>query len=197
MTPVTVATIRLFGDHPVLDFTNTVQSRGADFGPDVLTEFCDLLSWGMRVGVIDTAAANELRNLNAKRSKAALGRAKALREALYRIFAAHPSAAEADLDLLQKEARAAQTMRVLVSEAGGFAWRGRATDSDTITHRIALAATDLITSPALGRVHVCPGDNCAWLFLDKSRSGRHVWCSEETCGTRHRVRRWRSRRQPA
>lgn len=62
MTPVTVATIRLFGDHPVLDFTNTVQSRGADFGPDVLTEFCDLLSWGMRVGVIDTAAANELRN---------------------------------------------------------------------------------------------------------------------------------------
>ena len=24
MTPVTVATIRLFGDHPVLDFTNTV-----------------------------------------------------------------------------------------------------------------------------------------------------------------------------
>lgn len=105
MTPVTVATIRLLGDHPVLDFTNTVHSRGADFGPDVLTEFCDLLSWGVRVGVIDTAAANELRNLNAKRSKAALGRAKALREALYRIFAAHPSAAEADLDLLQKEAR--------------------------------------------------------------------------------------------
>lgn len=86
MTPVTVATIRLLGDHPVLDFTNTVHSRGADFGPDVLTEFCDLLSWGVRVGVIDTAAANELRNLNAKRSKAALGRAKALREALYRIL---------------------------------------------------------------------------------------------------------------
>jgi hypothetical protein len=48
-------------------------------------------------------------------------------------------------------------MRVLVSEAGGFAWRWRTGDPDTITHRIALAATDLITSPALGRVHVCPG----------------------------------------
>jgi Putative stress-induced transcription regulator len=102
MTPVTVTTTRLFGDHPVLDFTNTVHSRGADFGPDVLTKFCDLLSWGLRVGVIETAAANELRNLNAKRGKAALGRAKTLREALYRIFATHPSAAEADLDLLQR-----------------------------------------------------------------------------------------------
>jgi hypothetical protein len=86
MTPVTVTTTRLFGDHPVLDFTNTVHSRGADFGPDVLTKFCDLLSWGLRVGVIETAAANELRNLNAKRGKAALGRAKTLREALYRIL---------------------------------------------------------------------------------------------------------------
>jgi predicted RNA-binding Zn ribbon-like protein len=34
----------------------------------------------------------------------------------------------------------------------------------------------------LGRVHLCPGEDCAWLFLDASRSGRRLWCSEETCG---------------
>ena len=195
MIPVTVATIKLFGNHAVLDFTNTIDSRGVDFGPDVLTDFLDLLCWGVRVGVIDAAAENELRNVKAKRGEVALVRAKALREALYRIFAAPASARATDLDLLQREIGAAHTMRVLSPEAGGFVWRWREDDPDTVTHRIALAAADLITSPSLGRVHVCPGENCAWLFLDTSRAGRRLWCSEETCGTRNRVRRWRSRQQ--
>jgi predicted RNA-binding Zn ribbon-like protein len=199
MSPVTVATIRLFGGHPVLDFTNTVNARGVDFGPDVLREFRDLLCWGVRVGVIDAAAESELRKLKAERGEAALDHAKALREALYRIFAAHPftAVADGDLDLLQREVRAAQTMRVLLPEAGGFTWRWLAGDPDTITHRIAFAAADLLTSPALSRVRLCPGENCAWLFLDTSRSGRRLWCSEETCGTRNRVRRWRSRQKQA
>jgi predicted RNA-binding Zn ribbon-like protein len=185
MSPVTVATIRLFGGHPVLDFTNTVNARGVDFGPDVLREFRDLLCWGVRVGVIDAAAESELRKLKAERGEAALDHAKALREALYRIFAAHPftAVADGDLDLLQREVRAAQTMRVLLPEAGGFTWRW--------------LAGDLLTSPALSRVRICPGENCAWLFLDTSRSGRRLWCSEETCGTRNRVRRWRSRQKQA
>jgi predicted RNA-binding Zn ribbon-like protein len=199
MSPVTVATIKLFGGHPVLDFTNTVDSRGADFGPDVLTEFRDLLSWAVRVGVIDAAAEGELRSVKIKRGEAALGRAKALREALYRIFATHPfaTAAEADLSLLQQEVGVAHTMRVLVPVASGFVWRWLNGDPDTITHRIAFAAADLLTSPALSRVHICPGERCAWLFLDTSRSGRRLWCSETTCGTRNRVRRWRSRQQQA
>jgi predicted RNA-binding Zn ribbon-like protein len=197
MREVTVATIKLFGGHPVLDFTNTVNSRGADFGPDVLTNFDDVLSWGSRVGVIDGAEEDGLRSLTAKRGEVALTRAKAIREALYRIFATRPSTATGDIELLEREVRSAQTMRVLVPERGNFAWRWRADDPDTITHRIALAAAELVTSPAFGRVHVCPGDNCAWLFLDTSRSGRRLWCSEETCGTRNRVRRWRTRRHQA
>ena len=193
MSLVTVGTIKLFGGHPVLDFTNTVNSRGDDFGPDVLTGFRDLVHWGMRIGIIDAATETELRNLKANQGEAALSHAKALREALYRIFAAQPSAAAVDLDLLQQDVLAAQTTRVLVPQVGGFTWRWRSGDPDTITHRIAFAAADLLTSSALSRVHVCPGENCAWLFLDTSRSGRRLWCSEETCGTRNRVRRWRSR----
>ena len=108
MSLVTVRTIKLFGDHPVLDFTNTVNSRGVDFGPDVLTGFRDLLHWGVRVGIIDAATENALRNVKAKRGEAALSHAKALREVLYRIFVAQPSAAAADLDLLQQEVLAAQ-----------------------------------------------------------------------------------------
>jgi predicted RNA-binding Zn ribbon-like protein len=195
MTQVTVATIKLFGGHSALDFTNTVNSRGAHFGPDVLQTFGDLLNWGERLGVIDRPELDALSRLPPRQGEASLARAKTLREALYRIFAAPDACDSADLDLLQRYAHAAQTARVLVPAANGYAWRWRLGDPDTVIHRVALAAADLLTSPALGRVHVCPGENCAWLFLDTSRSGRRLWCSDETCGTRDRVRRWRSRQR--
>jgi predicted RNA-binding Zn ribbon-like protein len=195
MRPVTVATLRLLGGHTALDFTNTVNSRGARSGPDLLETFGDLLDWGVRLGVIGAPEAAALRGLPAKRGEATLTRAKMLREALYRIFALRPSSVSADLDLLQRKVRSAHEARTLVSAADGYAWRWRANDPDTVIHRMALAAADLLTSPALGQVHVCPGENCAWLFLDASRTGRRLWCSEETCGTRNRVRRWRDRQR--
>jgi predicted RNA-binding Zn ribbon-like protein len=195
MKQLTVATLKLFGDHPALDFTNTVNSRGERFGPDVLQSYGDLLDWGMRLSLLDAAEVGVLRGLPAEQGKAALGRAKVLREALYRIFATRPLADPLDLDLLQSEVRAAQGARMLLPDAGGYAWRWRPADPDTVTHRIALVAADLLTSSALDRVHVCPGENCAWLFLDNSRAGRRLWCSEETCGTRSRVRRWRAHRR--
>jgi predicted RNA-binding Zn ribbon-like protein len=195
MEQVTVRTLKLFGGHAALDFTNTVNSRGARFGPDVLESFEDLVVWGERVGVVDETEAAELRCPPREQAGAALIRAKMLREAIYRIIAARPSVDAADLALLQREVNAAQAVRILKPDRDGYAWRWRAIDPDTIIHRLALAAADLLTSGTLGRVHVCPGENCGWLFLDNSRSGRRLWCSEETCGTRSRVRRWRDRRR--
>lgn len=195
MEQTTVATLKLFGGHWALDFANTVDSRGVHYGPDVLRGYGDLLDWGVRLGVLDAAEAQVLRGVSCRRGGTALVRAKALREALYRIFAAPSSAALTDLGLLHRALCAAQEKRVLVPGATGYAWRWRPGDPDTVTHRIACAAAELLTSPVLPRVHVCPGENCAWLFLDTSRSGRRIWCSEETCGTRNRVRRWRSRRR--
>ncbi len=195
MSEVTATTLRLIGGHPALDFTNTVNSRGVRHGPDVLRNYGDLLDWAVRIGVLQATEAEVLRNLPRNRGDAALARAKALREALYRIFAARPAARPEDLGLLQCEACAAQEARFLVPDMTGYAWRWRTGNPDAVTHRIASAAADLLTSPALERVHVCPGEDCSWLFLDTSRSGRRIWCSEETCGTRNRVRRWRDRRR--
>lgn len=192
MPEKTVSTLQLFGGHKVLDFTNTVDLRGARFGPDVLERYDDLLHWGVRLGVVEPAEADTLCHVSTRRGDAALARAKALREAIYRVIAA-PPANPADLQLLQCEVVAAERARVLTPDPAGFAWRWRANDPDTITHRLAIEAADLLTASSLARVHVCPGENCGWLFLDTSRAGRRLWCSEETCGTRNRVRRWRAR----
>jgi predicted RNA-binding Zn ribbon-like protein len=191
---ITVATLKLFGGHVALDFTNTVNSRGAHYGPDVLHSYGDLVDWGLRLGVLGTAEAKELRALSPQRGQAALARAKRLREALYRIFSRERAAA-ADLKLLQRELLAAQATRALARASHGYAWRWKGCDADAISHRVALAAAELLASPSLSRVHVCPGEDCSWLFLDGSRPGRRIWCNEEACGTRNRVRRWRRRQR--
>jgi hypothetical protein len=61
MKQVAVGTLKLFGGHAALDFTNTVDSRGERFGPDVLQSFGDLLDWGMRLSVLDAMEAEVLR----------------------------------------------------------------------------------------------------------------------------------------
>ncbi|MBZ9993133.1 CGNR zinc finger domain-containing protein [Mesorhizobium sp. BH1-1-4] len=47
------------------------------------------------------------------------------------------------------------------------------------------------------RVRECKGRQCGWLFLDTSRGGRRRWCSDETCGTRSRVTRFRAKLETA
>jgi predicted RNA-binding Zn ribbon-like protein len=42
-------------------------------------------------------------------------------------------------------------------------------------------------------VRECPGPNCGWLFLDTSKAGRRRWCSDESCGSRSRVKRFRAK----
>jgi predicted RNA-binding Zn ribbon-like protein len=192
---LTVHSLKLSGGHPALDFTNTVNSRGACYGPDVLRSYADLLDWAIRVGVVSSGEA--MRDLPREQAEAALERAKALREALYRIFASAGSPDPVDLDLVQQNLRSAQDWRGLRPSRDGYCWSWKLGDPDAVAHRVALAAAELLVSPLLSRVHVCPGRNCGWLFLDTSRAGRRLWCSEETCGNRDRVRRWRERRKPS
>ena len=199
MPQLTVGTLKLFGGHVALDFANTVDSRGVRYGPDVLRSFDDLLTWAVRLAALEPGEATALRHQPPDRGVAALDRAKTLRETIYRIFATGAAPDRSDLDLLQREVCMAQESRTLipiatVSGATGYLWRWHDNDPDTVTHRIASQAADLLTSSAVGRVRVCPGDNCSLLFLDRSRAGRRIWCSEETCGTRNRVRRWRAHR---
>lgn len=43
------------------------------------------------------------------------------------------------------------------------------------------------------RLRAC--GNCEWLFYDRSRQGRKVWCDTAACGNRVKVRRFRERLQ--
>jgi len=196
----TIEDISLLGGHPALDFVNTVDSRGERWGPEFLNTYGDLVTWAGRLDVIDDeernlllAKATEL-PVQAHRE---LIHAKELREALHRIFLTESGDApigEDDLALLDRAVRPAHSQRKLVSIAGTIRWRhAPAGQLDAIAHRVSWLAAELLTSKTERRpIRACQGPNCGWLFLDHSRNGHRRWCSDRTCGSHARVRKFRA-----
>ncbi|WP_312630257.1 CGNR zinc finger domain-containing protein [Pseudofrankia sp. BMG5.37] len=58
---------------------------------------------------------------------------------------------------------------------------------------IARDALDLVTSPAIERVHECAAEDCRALFLDSSRPGTRRWCSMNICENRAKKENLRGR----
>lgn len=200
-TDKTIKDMALLGGHPVLDFINTVDARRDVWGPDLLTGYADLLSFAGRTGVIGGDAAEQAANAARKdpaAAKAALEAARSLRETLYRLCLAEAvgmSVRPEDLDALSEAVRMAKDRRRLDHDDAGFEWRWQEpVGLDLVTQCLALAAANLLVEdrPKRRPIRECPGRNCGWLFLDTSRGGRRHWCSERTCGTPSRVRKFRA-----
>jgi hypothetical protein len=45
-----------------------------------------------------------------------------------------------------------------------------------------------------GRLKICKAEDCQWAYYDHSKSRTGRWCAMETCGNRHKTRRYRRRR---
>jgi predicted RNA-binding Zn ribbon-like protein len=69
-------------------------------------------------------------------------------------------------------------------------------DGEPLTAALSAVARDaieLITGPWAGRIRECAAPDCAFLFVDTSRSGVRRWCAANRCGNREHVRKHRSR----
>ncbi|KQS85025.1 hypothetical protein ASG68_24905 [Rhizobium sp. Leaf453] len=196
----TIGDISLLGGHTALDFVNTVDSRGERWGPDFLNSFSDLVTWARRLDVISQEEQDVLLSRATKspaEAQTELDQAKKLREVLHRIFLSESDGAlvaDQDLALLTSVAKRAQSRRSLQQHAGGIRWHEQAAEElDIVAERVAWLAAELLTSKGERRpVRECQGQNCGWLFLDVSRSGYRRWCSDKTCGSHSRVRKFRA-----
>jgi predicted RNA-binding Zn ribbon-like protein len=122
------------------------------------------MRWGRRLGLTGARAP--------KADDDELAAAHALRAALHAAFAAIAGGATPPSAALRLPARDPRRVRFAVA-------------ADAIT---------LLGDPQrLARVRLCPGRDCAWLFLDAS--GRRRWCSMTTCGSREKMRRMYERRR--
>ena len=46
-----------------------------------------------------------------------------------------------------------------------------------------------------GRLKACRDPACRWVFYDASKNGLGRWCNMQLCGARHKMRRYRERKQ--
>ena len=62
---------------------------------------------------------------------------------------------------------------------------------------VCAAILTLTASGDLGRVKLCPADDCREAFYDRSRNRSRVWCDMADCGNLAKVRALRGRRTSA
>jgi predicted RNA-binding Zn ribbon-like protein len=192
--------MRLSGGHSALDFANTVDSRRGRWGPDFLNSFDDLLVIAERTAVLDGAAVSRLRktaSADPERSHTAVGKAVMLREAIHQVFIAedkqraYPSAT---LKVVEAAAREGRSRERLTHTKRGFAWALPFDELEDVSRAFALGALELVIARNDRReVRECKGGNCGWLFIDHSKGGHRMWCSEASCGARSRIARFRTR----
>jgi predicted RNA-binding Zn ribbon-like protein len=198
---------KLRGGVVCLDFVNTVGSRLTDRSSEYLRSYEDLLVWGRQAGLLafeETEGLSRRAALDPEGAQETLSRALALREAIHRVISrtiAGEVQDESDLSALNRELSISLSHLRVMPSGGAYGWDwDRSGDDggallDSPLWPVAQSAAELLTSPKLGRVKVCAGEGCGWVFLDESRNGSRRWCDSRDCGNRERVRRHLARKR--
>ena len=185
------------GGELCLDFANTLGDRPRGH-EEHLAGWPDVIAWSEQARVISTREAAALRSAGGRGAGRAFTRAIALRECLYRVFAALAAGrtpARDDVEALNRFLRDAIPHARVVGRTGGFAW-GWSDDgppADRLLWPVVRSAADLLVSAERSGVRECASGTCSWLFVDRSRTRKRRWCSMKTCGNRAKVRRFYAR----
>jgi predicted RNA-binding Zn ribbon-like protein len=206
------------GGHLCLDFCNTVNGRheievashklpthhlvtpGTEMlynSEELIESYTDLVEFGRQMGIVSDDEARILQAEALRRPTEAaftLAQARALREALYRIFSAYHDGQTPwgeDVERLNLALAEAMWHARLVAGEQRFRWDWVADPLalDRLLWPIARSAADLLTSAELSRVRECEGETCGWLFMDTSKNRSRRWCSMEDCGNRAKAKR--------
>jgi predicted RNA-binding Zn ribbon-like protein len=176
---------RISGD-PALDFCNTRAGWDGALLPrgEWLRDYDAFVGWAAYAELLDAAEESALRGRTGARADAVLDEARRLRSSI-RSAALDPTDAGALVEVAEVVRRSAG--RLTLDPGPRPTWRvGGGAVLALPLLRVAWAAGELVTSGDLYRVKACPGEDCGWLFMD--RSGRRRWCSMSSCGNRAKVR---------
>ena len=182
------------GGNLALDFANTVSKRPTE-AIERLTDYTRLVFFGMDSGVCTRTDRLFMTAGRAPgQAQNVLQKAIQFREALFAIFSAIverraiPDNALMRLNLMLQEA--AQHGRIVYRDRR-FVWEWIHMDQylDSVLWPVAQAAADLLLSDELPQLRMCAAEDCAWLFLDRTKNQRRRWCDMKVCGNRVKARR--------
>ena len=181
-----------------LDFINTMAGRDQSSPRDRLDSYERLLEWAAHANLLPGKRLRALARLAQAEPAAAakaLARAKMLREALFAVVSAlaagRAPAAEA-LAVFRVFWLAGATAQDFRFADGRLALEIAAEDDDLdlICAIVAWRVVENVLTAPPGRLRVCPGPDCAWTFIDRSKAGRRRWCDMAVCGNAAKSRRF-------
>jgi predicted RNA-binding Zn ribbon-like protein len=191
------------GDHPALDFLNTVATP-ADVPVEWLRDGRDLIDWLERAGMIGADVASRFRASTDHKAldDVAVG-ARKLREWLRGFVTRHkgqpiPPAAAKALGPLNAVLSADTSYPVVEASEGGAPRLRRTYRWESPTELllpVAAAAADLICNEDFGLIRACDGHVCTLLFLDRTKSHARRWCSMAVCGNRAKAAAHRAKKR--
>jgi predicted RNA-binding Zn ribbon-like protein len=195
----------LSGGNLCLDFANTIDDRGTEAEQEHITSYRYLVAWAEQTQLLSREETAQLLAVAARqpdKADAALQQARAIREVIYRIFAAlAQDEIPADADLARLNAALAKALphNKIVQHEQHFAWDWTFDQEalDYIIWPVVRAAADLLTSDTLPMLRICAADDCQWLFMDTSKNQTRRWCNMKSCGNRAKARRHIERKKQA
>jgi predicted RNA-binding Zn ribbon-like protein len=189
--PVDHTELSTLGDHPALNFLNTVVRIDGEL-VDSLKSDGDVLRWLAQAGW----PVEEVGNLQ---PSSLLDIARSFREVI-RAAMERRIEGKQNIGLLNTILAEALSHLKLVPDPnkdGGLRlerqWRPETPEQ--MVAPVVEAAAVLLATGDLGRVKKCENEECVLWFYDRTRSHHRRWCNMATCGTRHKVAAFRKRRQ--
>jgi predicted RNA-binding Zn ribbon-like protein len=84
-------------------------------------------------------------------------------------------------------------LRATIDEGGQPRLEAGGEGADRALARVVIAVLRATAHGQWHRVKVCPADDCAWAFVDRSKNRSRRWCSMGVCGNREKTRAYRER----
>ena len=177
------------GDHPVLDFLNTVLVIEGE-PRDLLEAESDVIRWLELAGMPLPATAPKLPGA------ALLGAARHLRELVRLLLVARGAGLRADPGSLNQFLTNAGSYPRLRWESANAVTLDRLPERSTaeaLLGPLAEAAAELLVTGDFDLIRRCEDPACVLWFYDRTRSHHRRWCSMAACGNRNKVKAFRQR----
>jgi predicted RNA-binding Zn ribbon-like protein len=192
------------GGDASLDLVNTVDWTTRGPVEDRLTDYERLTRWAEGAGAIASRQGAELRALAVAHPRLAerVHRdALELRWLLRRLFVAAHRGERLDgsstLGELNASLRSAFAQVELAPPPRGataamplrWGWRDSSERLESVLWPVVRSAAELLASEEAVQIRECAGEDCGWMYVDRSRNGLRRWCQMETCGNREKAKR--------
>ncbi len=195
----------LVGDHPALDFVNSVLAPGGSV-MDFLQDGSSLAHWLDASGVLPAPIAQTVAAWPTRQQDRLAEQARGLREELRRFLLGRASGGDAtvqvrdaDIEFINLWLRNSPLLQTLTGERGSWtlALTRDLSRPDGVTAALAALCADLICNATPADVRKCENPACTLWFNDNKRGPRRRWCSMTICGNRMKVAAHRSRKREA